>query len=97
MEAVLPSNVNYLDTLPRGVPAERKRKNFFAANGTQYRPGQTAIIEISDPRCFLDPVNSFLRFRFSFIAFCSFFISLSIVNHVFTFSIKSFCDIIQYI
>ena len=65
MEAVLPSNVNYLDTLPRGVPAERKRKNFFAANGTQYRPGQTAIIEISDPRCFLDPVNSFLRFSVS--------------------------------
>ena len=62
MEAVLPSNVNYLDTLPTAVPAERKRRNFFAANGTQYRPGQTIIIEISDPRCFLDPVNSFLRF-----------------------------------
>ena len=76
MEAVLPSNVNYLDTLPRGVPAERKRKNFFAANGTQYRPGQTAIIEISDPRSFLDPVNSFLRFSVSLDAgaagtFCS--------------------------
>ena len=62
MEAVLPKNVNYLDTLPKGVPAERKRKNYFAANGTQYRPGQTIIIEVADPRSFLDPVNSFLRF-----------------------------------
>ena len=62
MESVLPKNVNYLDTLPRAVPAERKRKNFFAANGTQYRPGQTIIIEVSDPRSFLDTTNSFLRF-----------------------------------
>lgn len=62
MEAVLPSNINYLDTLPKAVPAERKRRNFFAANGTQYRPGQTMIIEISDPRSFLDVQNSFLRF-----------------------------------
>ena len=62
MEAVLPKSVNYLDTLPKAVPSERKRKNFFAANGTQYRPGQTMIIEVSDGRAFLDPHNSFLRF-----------------------------------
>lgn len=62
MEAVLPKNINYLDVLPKAIPAERKRRNFFAANGTQYRPGQTMIIEVQDPRSFLDPVNSFLRF-----------------------------------
>ena len=62
MEAVLPTNINYLDTLPRAVPSERKRRNFFAANGTQYRCGQTIIIEVGDPRAFLDPAQSFLRF-----------------------------------
>lgn len=61
MEAVLPKNVNYLDTLPKAIPSERKRRNYFAANGTQYRCGQQIRIEINDPRCFLDPVNSFLR------------------------------------
>jgi hypothetical protein len=62
MEAVLPKSINYLDTLPKAVPSERKRRNFFAANGTQYRPGQTIIIEVQDSRCFLDTQNSFLRF-----------------------------------
>ena len=62
MEAVLPKSINYLDTLPKAVPSERKRRNFFAANGTQYRPGQTIIIEVSDGRAFLDTTNSFLRF-----------------------------------
>tara|TARA_R110002126_G_scaffold1266_1_gene7313 strand:- start:141 stop:1781 length:1641 start_codon:yes stop_codon:yes gene_type:complete len=62
MEAVLPQSINYLDTLPKAIPSERKRRNFFAANGTQYRPGQTIIIEVSDSRAFLDTQNSFLRF-----------------------------------
>ena len=62
MEAVLPKSINYLDTLPKAVPSERKRRNFFAANGTQYRPGQTIIIEVADTRAFLDTQNSFLRF-----------------------------------
>ena len=62
MEAVLPQSINYLDTLPKAIPSERKRRNFFAANGTQYRPGQTIIIEVQDSRAFLDTQNSFLRF-----------------------------------
>tara|TARA_R110002096_G_scaffold54803_1_gene141262 strand:+ start:1631 stop:3271 length:1641 start_codon:yes stop_codon:yes gene_type:complete len=62
MEAVLPKNINYLDTLPKAVPAEKKRKNFFPANGQTFVAGQTVIIEISDPRHFLDASNSFLRF-----------------------------------
>ena len=62
MEAVLPKSINYLDTLPKAIPSERKRRNFFAANGTQYRPGQTIIIEVQDTRAFLDTQSSFLRF-----------------------------------
>tara|TARA_R110002110_G_scaffold389062_1_gene601292 strand:- start:433 stop:2088 length:1656 start_codon:yes stop_codon:yes gene_type:complete len=62
MEAVLPQSINYLDTLPKAIPSERKRRNFFAANGTQYRPGQTIIIEVQDTRAFLDTQSSFLRF-----------------------------------
>lgn len=65
MERVLPKTVNYLDVLPKAIPAERKRKKFYPANGTQYTPGQTIIIEIADPRHFLDTNNSFLEFTFT--------------------------------
>lgn len=64
MERVLPKTVDYLDVLPKAIPAERKRKKFHPANGTQYTQGQTIIIEVADPRHFLDPANSFLEFTF---------------------------------
>ena len=62
MEAVLPKTINYLDTLPKAIPSEKKRRNFFPANGQSFVAGQTVIIEVSDPRHFLDVSNSFLRF-----------------------------------
>lgn len=63
-ERVLPSNVDYLDRPPKAVPSERKRRKYYPANGTQYSPGQTIVIELSDPRCLLDPANSFLEFDY---------------------------------
>jgi len=65
MERVLPKTVDYLDVLPKAIPAERKRKKFHPANGTQYTQGQTIIIEVADPRHFLDPAHSFLEFTFT--------------------------------
>tara|TARA_R110002124_G_scaffold77603_5_gene207893 strand:+ start:2097 stop:3737 length:1641 start_codon:yes stop_codon:yes gene_type:complete len=65
MERVLPKTVDYLDVLPRAIPAERKRKKFYPANGTQYTEGQTIIIELADPRHFLDPSNSYLQFTYT--------------------------------
>lgn len=62
MERTLPKSVDYLDTLPKGVPSERKRRKFYPANGTQYQLGGSIIIEVSDPRHFLDPTNSYLNF-----------------------------------
>lgn len=64
MERVLPKTINYLDVLPKAVPSERKRKRFQPANGTQYTEGQTIIIEVADPRHFLDCKNSYLEFTF---------------------------------
>ena len=65
METVLPKNINYMDNLPRAIPSEPKRRNFFPANGNNYtlNGGQTAIIEIADVRGFLDTTDSFLRFQ----------------------------------
>lgn len=65
METVLPKNVNYMDNLPRAIPSEPKRRNFFPANGNNYvlNGGQTAIIEVSDVRGFLNTGDSFLRFQ----------------------------------
>lgn len=65
METVLPKNVNYLDQMPKAIPSEQKRKNFFPANGNNYtlNGGQTAIVEIHDVRGFLDTSESFLRFQ----------------------------------
>ena len=65
MERVLPKTVDYLDVLPKAIPAERKRKKFHPANGTQYTQGQTIIIEVADPRHFLDTAHSFLEFTFT--------------------------------
>ena len=62
MERTLPKSVDYLDTLPKGVPSERKRRKFYPANGTQYQLGGSIIIEVSDPRHFLDVTNSYLNF-----------------------------------
>lgn len=63
-ERSLPSNVDYLDMPPRAVPSERKRRKYYPANGTIYRPGQTIIIEVNDSRSLLDPANSFLEFTY---------------------------------
>jgi len=63
-ERVLPSNVDYLDRPPKAVPSERKRRKYYPANGTQYSPGQTIVIEVQDSRSLLDPANSFLEFDY---------------------------------
>ena len=65
MEQVLPKSINYLDVLPKAVPSEKKRKYFYASNGTRYLMGATVIIEIADPRSFLDANNSWLEFQVS--------------------------------
>ena len=64
MERVLPKTINYLDVLPKAIPSERKRRRFQPANGTQYTEGQTIIIEVADPRHFLDCKTSFLEVTF---------------------------------
>ena len=65
MEQFLPSNVNYLDVLPRAVPSERKRRRFYPTGGNaEYVPGNEIRINIESPRAFLDPSNCYLNFQF---------------------------------
>lgn len=66
MEQFLPSNVNYLDTLPKAIPSERKRRRFYPTGGNAaYLPGNEIRINIESPRAFLDPNNCYLNFEFS--------------------------------
>lgn len=62
MEQVLPSTINYLDTLPRAVPSERRRKKFYPTNGPVFTENTTIRINIEDTRAFMDPSNTFLQF-----------------------------------
>ena len=65
MEQFLPSNINYLDTLPKALPAERKRRRFYPTGGNRdYLPGNEFRINIESPRAFLDPNNCYLTFKF---------------------------------
>ena len=64
-EQMLPSSVNYLDTLPRAIPSERVRRKFYSSNGRSFGPNQTIKIDIESPKAFLDPSNCFLEFDFT--------------------------------
>ena len=64
MEQFLPANINYLDTLPKAIPSERKRRRFYPTGGNSaYLPGNEIRINIESPRAFLDPNNCYLNFR----------------------------------
>lgn len=65
MEQFLPANINYLDTLPKAIPSERKRRRFYPTGGNAaYIAGNEIRINIESPRAFLDPNNCYLTFRF---------------------------------
>lgn len=63
-EQMLPSSVNYLDTLPRAVPSEKTRKRFYSSNGRTFSANQTIKINLESTRSFLDPSNCYLDFTF---------------------------------
>lgn len=65
MEQMLPSSINYLDVLPKAIPAEKSRKRFFSSNGRSFGPGQTIKINLESSRSFLDPSNCYLEFGFN--------------------------------
>lgn len=64
MEQVLPSSINYLDTLPRAIPSEHKRRRFYATNGATFLPGSTIRIPLDSTREYLDPSNCYLNFTY---------------------------------
>ena len=65
MEQFLPSNINYLDNLPKAIPSERKRRRYYPTGGNAaYLPGNEIRINVESPRAFLDPNNCYLTFTF---------------------------------
>jgi len=65
MEQFLPSNINYLDNLPKAIPSERKRRRYYPTGGNAaYIPGNEIRINVESPRAFLDPNNCYLTFTF---------------------------------